>query len=147
MREETQRAITAYPFDHPENILHLSRSLDLLLPLSFYLALSPSTFPVISPSPLALWLPSRISTFSPSHFYSNSLGSSSARVGTPSPPVTGALLLSARSPLVLFFFPSFSINSEFYLVRFAPCHCVVFVSLYLRVLLALKPREYTSIVS
>lgn len=97
----SQRAITAYPFRPPR---------EYTASFSFPRSFSPSFFPSGSfslslSSYLSFPSPSlrRISTFSPSHFYSNSLGSSSACVGTPSPPVTGAFLLFTRSPLVLLF--------------------------------------------
>lgn len=95
MRAETQRAITAYPFDHPENILHLSHSLALFLFLSL--------FPPFQLSPLSLPGFPRVSPpFLHPIFIQIHWEAPPRRVGTPSPPVTGALHLS-RSPLVLFF--------------------------------------------
>jgi len=139
MRAETQRAITTYPFDHPENI-HLSHSsfslfflsypLFLSLPLSgSLLSLLRSNFPRVSlPFHHPIFI--QIHWEAPPHEYSQS-----ARYRR------GALLLSTFARFFSFS-PSFSINSEFYLVCFAPCHCLV--SLYLRVLPALKPSTRDS---
>lgn len=105
MRTEIQRAITAYPFDHPGNTrlpLSLSFSVPLVISL-FSLSFSRASLRV-SLHPIFIQI----------HCIE-----ASPRTNIPSSPVPGVLCLSTRSPHVLFFSPSFSINSKFYLVRSA----------------------------